>query len=72
MCGAWKCPSAELLMPLPKQNERENSEKAGFAVIAYSKHLYLAGATIFFVPINIYTSTVFKDLHSQLGNNILK
>lgn len=23
MCGAWKCPSAELLMPLPKQNERE-------------------------------------------------
>lgn len=48
-----------------------NSEKAGFAVIAYSKHLYLAGATIFFVPINIYTSTVFKDLHSQLGNTLV-
>lgn len=51
---------------------KANGEKAGSAVIAYSKHLYLAGATIFFEPINIYTSTVFKDLHSQLGNNILK
>lgn len=50
---------------------KANGEKAG-SVIAYSKHLYLAGGTIFFVPINIYTSTVFKDLHSQLGNNILK